>query len=243
MVHLRAVKRFLLALISLCPSCAWIPRPASVPVTTLEAGKPAATEMVVFLPGRWSDVEEFEREKFLEMAGKRWPAARLVALDLHIGYYKNRSMAERIHYDVVLPARASGVKTLRFVGISMGGMGALIYDVEHPGQVDELILLSPFLGKDEALREIEAAGGALRWKPGAISDEDFTRRLWSKLREKWLLRGDRPDVWLGCGFQDRLAPQNRQFAKDFLKPAETRWQDGGHDWQTWRELFQSRLDR
>jgi pimeloyl-ACP methyl ester carboxylesterase len=237
------VKRILLALISLCPSCAWIPRPASVPVTSLEAGKSSSSEMVVFLPGRWSHVEEFEREKFFEMAGKRWPTARLVALDLHIGYYKNRSMAERIHHDVVLPARAAGVKTLRFVGISMGGMGALIYDVEHPGQVDELILLSPFLGKDDALREIEAAGGALRWKPGAVSDEDFTRRLWSKLREKWLLREDRPDVWLGCGFQDRLAPQNRQFAKDFLKPEETRWQDGGHDWPTWRGLLQSRLER
>jgi len=152
-------------------------------------------------------------------------------------------MAERIHRDVILPARASGVKSLRLVGISMGGMGALIYDVEHPGQVDELILLSPFLGKDEVLREIEASGGVLRWNPGAMAEDEFTRRLWWQLREKWLIRKDRPDVWLGCGIQDRLAPQNRQFTKDFLKSTETHWLDGGHDWQTWRKLFQSRLDQ
>lgn len=231
------MKTLALLLLVLCPSCALLPRPVKSPVPVLEAGKPGGKEMVVFLPGRWSRAEEFQREKFFEMAAAEWPHARLVAPDLHIGYYKNRTLAERVHEDIVLPARKSGVTKLRFVGISMGGLGALIYDAEHPGEVDEMILLSPFVGEDEALREIAAAGGVGAWRPGEIKERDFTRKLWLKLREKHHARRDAPRILLGCGRGDRLAESNRLFARSFLKPGDVLWRDGGHDWQTWRDLF------
>ncbi len=229
-----------IALVSLAflTSCMWLPRATPTPVKTLAAGKAKGEELIVFLPGRWSRVEEFQREKFFEIAEKRWPNARLVAADLHLGYYKNRSMARRLHEDIILPAKRSGVKTLRVVGISMGGLGALIYDTEYPGEIDEMILLSPFVGEEKVLREIQAAGSLENWKSPAAEDGDFSRKLWLGLRGNWLEKGNRPKVSLGCGTGDRLAESNRLFAKEFLKSAEQKWISGDHDWPTWRALFE-----
>lgn len=229
--------------LAVLPSCGLLPRAKPVPVRQCSAGDAGGEELVVFLPGRWSRVEEFERERFFEIAAKRWPKARLVAPDLHLGYYKNQSMARRLHEDVVLPARRAGVKQVRVVGISMGGLGALIYDAEYPGQVNEMILLSPFVGEEEALREIEAAGNLEAWRPGQIAKRDFTRKLWLKLREKWLENRSRPHVLLGCGLEDRLAESNRLFAREFLKPKDQLWITGDHDWPTWRPLFEHLIEK
>jgi pimeloyl-ACP methyl ester carboxylesterase len=232
------MKRFLLLLLALLPSCAYIPRPTSTPVRKQLSGNGSGDEMVVFLPGRWSLAEEFEREGILEIARKKWPDARLVAPDLHIGYYKNQTMTRRLHEDVIQPARQSGVKTIRLVGVSMGGMGALVYDLEHPGEIAEIHLLSPYLGEEEALAEISAADGLAKWNPGTPRAEDFSRRLWVDLRTKWLEKGDHPTVHLGCGTEDRLASSNRMFAKEFLNESDQTWIAGGHDWPTWRSLFE-----
>jgi pimeloyl-ACP methyl ester carboxylesterase len=221
----------------LLPSCALLPRPAAAPVPTLEAGRSAGSELVVFLPGRWSTADEFEREGFFKIAAERWPDARLVAADLHLGYYKSRSSAKRVHEDIIEPARKSGVKTVRVVGVSMGGLGALIHDLEYPEDIDEIHLLSPFVGEEEVIAEIGAAGGVRKWKAEPESERDFSRKLWRGLEKKWLEQGRRPRVTLACGTEDRLAGSNRQFAADFLKKDEVLWRPGDHDWPAWRDLF------
>ncbi len=226
-------------LISLLPSCGLLPRATPVPVPTLANGNADAAELIVFLPGRLSSVAEFEREGFFEIARKRWPHARLVAPDLHLGYYKNRSIARRLHDDVIAPARRSGVKNVRLVGVSMGGLGTLIYDIEYPRDVDEVILISPFVGEEDVLKEIAAAGGLKKWQPGSVAENDFSRKLWLGLRRNWLEQGNRPQVLLGCGREDRLAASGRLFAAEFLKPSEQEWITGDHDWPTWRPLFAS----
>ncbi len=231
------MKRMFATLLVMLPSCGLFPRATPSPVATLARGEANGAELVVFLPGRWSRVEEFQREGFFEIARKRWPDARLIAADLHLGYYKNRSMARRLHEDVIDPARRSGVKNVRIVGISMGGLGALIYDAEYPEQVNELILLSPFLGEEDVLQEIEASGGLMKWQPGPLAESDFSRKLWLELRENRLVKGGPTKVLLGCGTGDKLAASNRLFAREFLGSKEQKWIAGGHDWPTWRLLF------
>ncbi len=237
------MKRIFALFLAILPSCGLIPRATPVPVETLVAGNPGGTELVVFLPGRWSRVEEFEREKFFQIARKRWPDARLVAPDLHLGYYKNRSVARRLQDDVILPARRAGVKRVTLVGISMGGLGALIYDSEYPKQADEILLLSPYLGEEEAIKEIETAGSLEKWRPGPVADADFSRKLWLNLRKNWLQNGNRPRLLIGCGSEDRLADSSRLFAREFLKSGQQEWIPGTHDWPTWRPLFQSLISK
>lgn len=231
------MKRLVGLFAALLSSCAYFPRETPVPVSVLADGKPEGAELVVFLPGRWSRAEEFEREGFFGIARERWPDARLVAADLHLGYYRDRSVARRLEEDVIGPARRSGVRKVTIVGISLGGLGALIHDVEYPGRVDEIILVSPYLGEDAVLREIEAAGSLRKWRPGPVADSDFTRKLWLRLRNKWLDHHEMPAVRLGCGREDRLAASSRLFARDFLTSGDQQWISGSHDWPTWRPLF------
>jgi pimeloyl-ACP methyl ester carboxylesterase len=166
------MKRLLSLLTLVLSSCGLLPRSTQAPVPTITGGSSTATELVVFLPGRWSTVDEFEREGFFKIAAARWPAARLVAADLHLGYYKSRSSAKRVHEDIIAPARKSGVKTVRVVGVSMGGLGALIHDLEYPGDIDEIYLLSPFVGEEDVIAEIGAAGGAGDEVAGAGASAD-----------------------------------------------------------------------
>ncbi len=229
--------KILLLLASLLSSCAYLPRPASVPLKTLSYGNAKGKELVVFLPGRWSLPGEFEKNSFVEIAASTWPDARIVVPDLHLGYYENQTAARRLHEDVIVPKMKDGVKTIRLVGISMGGMGSLVYDLEHPGIVSEIWLLSPFLGEDEAIEEIKSAGGLRKWDPGKISQEDFSRKLWTGLRAKWSSGTNRPVIRLGCGTEDRLAGSSRLFAREFLTEADQTWISGAHDWPTWKTLF------
>jgi pimeloyl-ACP methyl ester carboxylesterase len=231
------MKRLLTLLPLLLSSCGLLPRSTPAPVPTIHGGSPAAKELVVFLPGRWSAADEFEREGFFKIAAERWPDARLVAADLHLGYYKSRSSARRVHEDIIATARKSGVKTVRVVGVSMGGLGALIHDLEFPEDIDEIYLLSPFVGEEEVIAEIGAAGGVRQWNGEPADERDFSRKLWRGLEEKWLEQGRRPKVKLACGTEDRLAGTNRQFAADFLKEEEVLWLPGDHDWPAWRELL------
>lgn len=95
------MKGLLIVLSALLPSCAYLPRAPQVPIATLERGVAESRELVVFLPGRWSTLGEFEREGFFEIAAEKWPSARLVAADLHLGYYKGHMMpgeATRRHH-------------------------------------------------------------------------------------------------------------------------------------------------
>lgn len=231
------MKRLILFVLALLPSCAYLPRPTSEPIKTLVSGSPSGDELIVFLPGRWSLTKEFLREGFFEIARSKWPDAKFIVPDLHIGYYKNDTATRRLHEDVILPAKQSGVKSIRLVGISMGGLGALLYNLHYPGEISEIYLLSPFLGEDEAISEITAAGSLAKWNPGDIASEDFSRRLWVGLRGEWMEKNARPTIHLGCGTGDRLAPSSKLLAREFLTADDQTWTPGAHDWATWRSLF------
>lgn len=236
--------KFLAGLLSLlATACTFLPRPAPAPVR-LQSHPPSGDpdELVVLLPGRHSLPSEFAREGFVDTLRATRPSAHIVAPDLHVGYYRNRSMAERLHRDVIVPARTAGVKRVTLVGISMGGLGAMLYDLEHPGNVDEIILLSPFLGDESVIADIASQGGLAAWQPQGKDPDRFSRKLWQGLRERWLPRNDRPKLRLACGESDRLASATR-LASAELKPSETLWLPGDHDWQTWNALIREVEDR
>lgn len=219
----------------------WTPAPAPLPVDRL-VPMPAGGEcLVVLLPGRGDRAGVFRREGFGSAVAEAGIRAEVVAADLHVGYYLRRTADVRLHEDVVAPAKARGVRQVWLAGVSMGGLGALIYDRFHPGEVSGLVLLAPFLGEKPVIDEVAAAGGLARWQPSAVlAPDDWQRDTWVWLR-RWV-RPERstPPIVLGWGEADGLARSNRLLA-DVLPPARVFVREGTHDWAVWRELWKAML--
>lgn len=226
--------------------CGALRRPV-VPMPVIALGSPAAHDcLVILLPGRWNRPEAFADAGFARAVAARGLSLDLVAVDAHLGYYRNRSVIERLRADVVLPARAagagrSGYDRVWLAGVSLGGLGSLLYLRDHPDDLAGVLALAPFLGEPEVIRELEVAGGPLAWQPPPALDGTLGRELWSWLAP-WLRRPSTVPLHLGYGEGDDLAPANRLLA-GALPSGRVYTAPGGHDWPTWLALWEQFLDR
>lgn len=227
---------------ALLASCWWIPRPVTVPMRTVPypgAGV-AGGDLVIFLPGRGDRPEDFEERGLLAAARQAGLDADVLAVDAHLAYYYERVISERLWADVVTPARARGYRRLWLVGISLGGLGSVATLQEHPDAAAGLLVLAPYLGEPELVREIEAAGGLAHWRPGP-AERDF-RGVWAWLRGCATHGVPRPPLWLAYGESDRYAYAHRLLASA-LPPERVLVAPGGHDWTAWSRLWADFLSR
>jgi pimeloyl-ACP methyl ester carboxylesterase len=230
---------FLLLIAPLFGSCSFLPRKAvaPVPVDTAPATMPPASEMLVLLPGRLEGPRAFRQRGVFEQVARLRPKAAIAAPDLHFAYYKERTAVGRLREDVILPARKKGGR-ITLAGVSLGGLGSLFYALEYPEEVDEILLFAPFVGDPEVIDEIRAAGGLRKWRPGPLEDDDFQRKLWRNIRDRWVLGGEAPRIRLAIGRDDRLLYGSR-LLRDELIPAGDYFEvEGGHGWKAWREAFE-----
>src|SRR5216110_305828 len=86
--------------------------------------------------------------------------------------------------------------------------------------------------------EIERAGGVHRWNPGELADDEDERHLWRFIRTHGAAH---LSVHLGLGREDRFAARQRLMAAA-LAPEAVDTVPGGHDWPTWRTLWERFLD-
>jgi pimeloyl-ACP methyl ester carboxylesterase len=196
----------------------------------------------VLLPGRWDRLGKFEDQGFArvveEVTDEVGADLTLIETDAHIGYYRERTILPRLAEDVVGPAVEAQGGPVWMVGISLGGAGSIGYAAEHPEDVAGLVLLAPYLGEDELIGEIRAAGGLDAWQPREpVAEQDFARRIWVELRE--LLARDTP-VYLGYGEADDLAAGHRLLA-EALPESRVFRRPGGHDWDVWVPLWRDVL--
>jgi pimeloyl-ACP methyl ester carboxylesterase len=212
------------------------PRPATVPMRTIEikAGAPGSRALIVLLPGRFDRPEDFARHGFGELAARYGVGARIVSADAHLGYYLERKVVDRLREDVIAPARAQGVERIWLAGVSLGGTGSILYSIEHPEDVSGITLIAPFLGEEDVRKEIAAAGGLRRWTPPrTLSPTDFQRPMWIWLQGK----DDRIPVYLGWGTRDRFAAIDGLLGA-VLPPDRVFTSPGGHAWKPWRALWE-----
>ncbi len=189
------------------------------------------------LSGSYAAPEDFVREGFVADVQARGIAAWIAMAEVRAAHFSDGSLVDRIRASVVEAARAQGIERLWLAGVSLGGLACLSYAARHAADVERIVLLSPYPGTREVLREIDAAGGLAAWDPedGEASPE---REAWAWLRD----RGTTPRVDCYFGAGDRFAEGQRRIAR-CLPAAAVHETAGGHDWTDWRAMWTDFLSR
>jgi pimeloyl-ACP methyl ester carboxylesterase len=125
---------------------------ANQPIATELVRAPQASQvLVIVLPGRGDDGLGEKERGMARAIQEAWPRADVLLAAATYAYYRDGNVVERLHQDVVAPARAAGYARIWLAGASMGGMGALLYERAHPGALAGVVLFAPFLGDEKLL--------------------------------------------------------------------------------------------
>lgn len=207
---------------------------------TVAAPRPGAERtLVVVLPGYADRARDLRKNGIAPAIQAAWPHADVLLADATFAYYRDRTLVTRLHEDVIAPARRAGYRRVWVAGASMGGLGALLYEHEHPGALDGIVLFAPFLGDKELIEEIRRAGGVRQWAPGPLPEglnrNTYQRQIWHMV-QGWAARPETmPAVWIACGSDDYLLPGARLLAAA-LPPGRFLEAPGEHAWRTWTGL-------
>lgn len=218
--------------------CSLATRNTPAPIPTLASplspsGRTAT--LVVWLPGRGDVLADFERQGIVATMREAGVKADAIMVDAHLGYYYKRTIIDRLRSDVLLPARQQGYRRIVLVGVSLGGLGAMLNERDNHGSVDALVLLSPNLGDNDKLFDrIVAAGGPTLWASGRDPQGgEVYDQLWTFLG---LDSAALPATWLFSGQSDPYGRGHRILA-GLLPPARVKIIPGAHNWTTWRALW------
>lgn len=209
------------------------------PITfeTIAAPKPIAERTaVIVLPGFGADASEMKDRGVAKAIQEVWPEADVILASATFDYYRKGTLVERLHDEVVTPAVKAGYRHVWLAGASLGGMGALLYEQQHPNAVTGIVLFAPFVGDRSLLKEIREAGGPRAWNPGElpaeVNSENYQRQVW-KMVKGWSEDPRRARrVWLACGVEDRLIGGSRLLATALPQDRFVEL-PGGHTWAAW----------
>ncbi|MBS0377922.1 MAG: hypothetical protein JSS29_05495 [Proteobacteria bacterium] len=196
---------------------------------------PAPLE-VILLPAAGTGPDDFVQAGFAAAARERGLAVDLTFAPLEFAHVTDRSAVERVLGEFVHPARARG-SAVWLGGISLGGYVALCCAERDPGPLAGLCLFAPYLGSFLVTSEIARTGLAGWTCAPQAGEDDEERRIWRFLRDR---RGS-PPLHLGLGREDRFGERHRLLASA-LPAHELDTVPGGHDWPTWRRLWDNFLD-
>lgn len=186
--------------------------------------------LVVMLPGIRDSAEQFFVADFVDAAAEPFD---VLVVEPQVKHYVRGTLVERLHDDVIAPARARGYDEIWLLGVSIGGYGSLLYAGEFPADIRGVVLLAPYLGGRRLPRAIEEAGGLDEWRNASRNRSPFVRG-WRSL--KALTQRGGTAVVLGFGEDDRLAETYAPLL-DALPESQVYVGEGGHGWATWTPLW------
>lgn len=200
------------------------------------AGRPAVA--LALLSGSYGTPEDFVREGFVAAVEARGIAAWIAMAEVRAAWFSDGSIVERIRESVVGRARGLGLSRVWLAGVSLGGLAALAYAARHAGDLERIVLLSPYPGTREVLGEIDDAGGLDAWEP-AERGVDPEQDAWAWLRDRGP-ESPAVDCYFGSG--DRFVEGQRRIAER-LPAHAVHESDGGHEWEEWRRMWTDFLER
>lgn len=214
-------------------------------ITQLHHRAPAAGDdrvLLVMLPGVGIEAPEFAENGMVKAVQAHGWAVDVVAVRPDLELYLDGEIATVLHRHVVEPALAQGYTRIWLLGISLGGMGALLYASTHAALVEGLVLLAPFLGTRGTMAELAKAGGLAAWSPAGSIATDHEQRMLKWLQGFLLRQPERPALYLGYGCDDRFAPGHRILA-EAMRQDDVVTEAGGHDWDSWLKLWRRVLEK
>ena len=227
--------------------CGLLLREPQVPMATIALPLSPALRsqtLIVFMPGAQEVPQDIVSEGFVAQVRERGIDADVVVADAHLGYFYSGSFEQRLHDDVIRPARAQGYRSIWLAGISLGGFGALRYARAHPEEVAGIIALAPYVAPRQDLQEVWHAGGLLRWQPEApLKPSQHERALLLWLKGYADPAQARPPLYMGYGDRDRLQPFMPPLMAGILPPERLLAAPGGHDWAPWKAMWADALER
>ena len=197
----------------------------------------AAPTRVVILHAAFTSPSDFVRHGFVRAVRERSLEVDLVFPGFGLEHVIDRSIFNRLQEEIIAPARALGC-ALWMGGISLGGYLALGCAERQPRELAGLCLLAPYLGSHLITGEIEQAQGVEDWQPGDPDPDDDERSIWRFIRT---LKTRSLPVHLGLGREDRFSRRQELLAAA-LPPSSVDVVPGGHDWATWRILWDRFLE-
>ena len=222
-------------------------RPASRPITALHVRVSRAAPrpcLLVLLPGLFDTPDAFFESGFVDDARRASGRCDLLAVDSSLAYYTDGSIVDVLTGDVLWLARARRYEEIWVVGISMGALGAVLLAEHNPGSVRGLVLIAPWVGEDDLVGPVARAGGLRAWRAPPIDRRRRDLRQANYIALSWLRahpeRASGPEIYLGVGEQDRRRATTELIA-EVIEPERVRRVPGGHDWRTWRAVWQSIL--
>lgn len=226
----------------LLSSCSYF---ANKPLKTLEYKYDTAVSsenLFVFMRGLGGSNRSFADDGLVAEVKKRNIPFDIIAPNAHFAYYSERTLIERLHQDVIIPAALQGYKNIWLVGVSMGGLGSLLYLKEQPEHINGVFLVVPFLGYDDILDKIIAAKGVQQWTPGSYDpDDDWERMFWHWIKDDVEGKATIP-LYLGYGKSDEYVKGQHLFSTVIPKNRVIAI-DGGHDIKTIKSLWNIFLER
>jgi len=125
------------------------------------------------------------------------------------------------------------------MGISLGGLGSMLCTMRRKADIEGVLLLAPFLGTRGIIAEAAAAGGLQQEQLAGSADveQQFLAELGSAVAAAGF-----PRIYLGYGLQDRFLGAS-ELLSACLPQQQVLAMSGGHDWETWSQLWQGLLDK
>jgi S-formylglutathione hydrolase FrmB len=220
--------------------------PASAPMTSerdyFPGGK--AKCLVIFLPGVRDTASDFQANGFIGALRSRGFSVDVISAEATLSYYTQGLLVQRLEADVIGPARARGYQQTWIIGMSMGGMGTLLYSHAHANEVTGVLALAPYLGSRAIHRQIINEGGLASWsapdritKVTLMSDRAYQRELWRWLQAITSGREKGPTLYVGWGSEDPWLERPSALLGAALPSGHAYTVPGGHNWKTWSKVL------
>jgi pimeloyl-ACP methyl ester carboxylesterase len=216
------------------------PRPLDIRRCPYQGTAPSR-DLIVCLPGIGDEAADFEDWGFVDLVHTHPWAADVLLVDAHYGYYADRTLLEQLHHDVLLPAATAGYRSIWLVGISLGGLGALLYASQYR-DIHGVVAIAPFLGTHTLVQEIVVAGGLAQWTTSRITSSDEIEAIWTWVHTRGQQSPSSPEIFLAFGEEDMFVEAHRLLASS-LPSSHVLTRPGGHRWSVWQALWKTFLRR